>query len=58
LNFGDKLFSLDRELEQIMHQLPNSRPKQFKVGGADVLSKSIGQTNEVKESFYALSVEN
>lgn len=41
LNFADEIFSLGSELEQMMHHLPDSRPKQFRVGVVDVLSKSI-----------------
>jgi LysR family transcriptional activator of nhaA len=49
LIFADEIFSLDSELERLMHHLPDSRPKQFGIGGADVLSKSISQTNELKK---------
>ena len=41
LSFADEIFSLGSELEQMMHHLPNSRPKQFRVGVVDALSKSI-----------------
>ena len=41
LSFADEIFSLGSELEQMMHHLPDSRPKQFRVGVVDVVSKSI-----------------
>lgn len=41
LNYADEIFSLGSELEQVMHHLPDIRPKQFRVGVVDVLSKSI-----------------
>lgn len=41
LNFADEILSLGSELEQMMSYLPGSRPKQFRVGVVNVLSKSI-----------------
>lgn len=41
LSFADEIFSLGSELEQMMHLLSDNRPKQFRVGVVDVLSKSI-----------------
>ncbi len=41
LNYADEIFSLGGELEQMMHHLPNYRPKQFRVGVVDVVPKSI-----------------
>jgi hypothetical protein len=41
----------------MMHLLPYSRLEQFRLGAVDASSKSIGKTNEVKDYFYALSVE-
>jgi LysR family transcriptional activator of nhaA len=41
LNFADEIFLLGSDLEQMMHHLSGSRPKQFRVGVVDVLSKSI-----------------
>ncbi len=41
LNFADEIFSLGGELEEMMHNLPDIRPKQFRVGVVDVVPKSI-----------------
>jgi len=41
LSYADEIFSLGGELEEVMHQLPEGRPQQFRVGVVDVLPKSI-----------------
>jgi LysR family transcriptional activator of nhaA len=41
LSYADEIFSLGGELEEVMHQLPDSRPQLFRVGVVDVMSKSI-----------------
>ncbi len=42
-SFDDKIFSLGSEQKQMMKHLLDSRPKQFRVGVVDALSKFIGQ---------------
>ncbi len=41
LSYADEIFSLGGELEEVIHQLPEDRPQQFRVGVVDVLPKSI-----------------
>lgn len=41
LSYADEIFSLGGELEEVIHQLPECRPKLFRVGVVDVLPKSI-----------------
>jgi len=41
LSYADEIFSLGGELEEVIHQLPEGRPQQFRVGVVDVLPKSI-----------------
>ena len=41
LSYANEIFSLGNELEEVIHQLPDRRPQQFKVGVIDVLPKSI-----------------
>lgn len=41
LSYANEIFSLGNELEKIIHQLPERRPQQFRVGVVDVLPKSI-----------------
>ena len=41
LSYANEIFSLGSELEEVIHQLPNGRPQQFRVGVVDVLPKSI-----------------
>jgi LysR family transcriptional activator of nhaA len=41
LNYANEIFSLGRELEEMMRYLPDRLPQQFRVGVVDVLSKSI-----------------
>ena len=41
LSYADEIFSLGGELEEAIHQLPDYRPQQFRVGVVDVLPKSI-----------------
>ncbi|HHO59717.1 MAG TPA: transcriptional activator NhaR [Thiotrichales bacterium] len=41
LSYADEIFSLGGELEEVVHQLPEGRPQQFRVGVVDVLPKSI-----------------
>ncbi len=41
LSYADEIFSLGGEMEEIIHQLPEGRPQQFRVGVVDVLPKSI-----------------
>ncbi len=41
LSYANEIFSLGSELEEVMHQLPEGRPHQFRVGVVDVLAKSI-----------------
>lgn len=41
LSYADEIFSLGGELEEVIHQLPEGRPLQFRVGVVDVLPKSI-----------------
>lgn len=41
LSYANEIFSLGSELEEAIHQLPNSRPQLLKVGVVDVLPKSI-----------------
>jgi len=41
LSYADEIFSLGGELEEAVHQLPDSRPHIFRVGVVDVVPKSI-----------------
>jgi len=41
LSYADEIFSLGGELEEVLHQLPEGRPRLFRVGVVDVLPKSI-----------------
>jgi len=41
LSYANEIFSLGSELEAMIHQLPEQRPQQFRVGVVDVLPKSI-----------------
>jgi len=41
LSYADEIFSLGGELEEVLHNVPDSRPLVFKVGVADVVPKSI-----------------
>ncbi|VAW60951.1 Transcriptional regulator, LysR family [hydrothermal vent metagenome] len=41
MSYANEIFSLGSELEEVIHQLPEGRPQQFRVGVADVLPKSI-----------------
>jgi len=41
LSYAEEIFSLGGELEEVIHQLPDGRPQQFRVGVVDVLAKSI-----------------
>ncbi len=41
LSYANEIFSLGSELEDVIHQLPDKRPQQFRVGVVDVLPKSI-----------------
>jgi LysR family transcriptional activator of nhaA len=41
LSYADEIFSLGGELEEVLHQLPATRPRSFRVGVVDVLPKSI-----------------
>ncbi len=41
LGYANEIFSLGSELEAVIHQLPEQRPQQFRVGVVDVLPKSI-----------------
>lgn len=41
LSYANEIFSLGSELEEVIHQLPDTRPQQFRVGVVDVLPKSI-----------------
>lgn len=41
LSYADEIFSLGGELEEMLHNVPDSRPLVFKVGVADVVPKSI-----------------
>jgi len=41
LSYANEIFSLGSELEEVIHQLPEDRPKIFRVGVTDVLPKSI-----------------
>jgi len=41
LSYADEIFSLGGELEEAVHQLPDSRPNIFRVGVVDVVPKSI-----------------
>ena len=43
LNYTDEIFSLGNELEQILFNQPEIRPKLFRVGISDVVPKSIAQ---------------
>ncbi|MFT7687728.1 MAG: LysR family transcriptional activator of nhaA [Candidatus Azotimanducaceae bacterium] len=41
LGYADEIFSLGGELEETLHQMPQSRRQHFRVGVVDVLPKSI-----------------
>jgi len=41
LSYAEEIFSLGGELEEILRNLPEGRPRVFKVGVADVVPKSI-----------------
>ncbi|MEA3291777.1 MAG: transcriptional activator NhaR [Pseudomonadota bacterium] len=41
LSYADEIFSLGGELEEVIHQLPESRPQLFRVGVVDALPKAI-----------------
>ena len=41
LSYANEIFSLGGELEEVIHQLPESRPQLFRVGVVDVVPKSI-----------------
>lgn len=41
LSYADEIFSLGGELQEVIHQLPDTPPKLFRVGVVDVLPKSI-----------------
>ncbi len=41
LSYADEIFSLGGELEEAINQLPQGRPRLFRVGVVDVLPKSI-----------------
>lgn len=41
LSYAEEIFSLGGELEEVIHQLPESLPQLFRVGVVDVLPKSI-----------------
>jgi len=41
LSYADEIFSLGGELEESVHQLPDGRPRLFRIGVVDVLPKSI-----------------
>jgi LysR family transcriptional activator of nhaA len=41
LSYADEIFPLGGELEEVLHQLPATRPRLFRVGVVDVLPKSI-----------------
>ena len=41
LEYADEIFSLGNELEDALHNLPDTRPMSFRVGIADVVPKSI-----------------
>jgi len=41
LSYADEIFSLGGELEEVVHQRPDSRPHLLRVGVADVVPKSI-----------------
>lgn len=41
LSYADEIFSLGGELEEMMHQLPEGRPRLFRAGVVDVVPKSI-----------------
>jgi len=41
LSYAEEIFSLGGELEETLRNLPEGRPRVFKVGVADVVSKSI-----------------
>ena len=41
LSYADEIFSLGGELEEVIHQLPDSRPRLFRVGVVDLVPKSI-----------------
>ena len=43
LSYADEIFSLGGELEEAIHQLPEGRPRLFRVGVVDVLPKSIAR---------------
>jgi len=41
LEYAEEIFSLGNELENALHNLPDTRPMSFRVGVADVVPKSI-----------------
>ena len=41
LSYVDAIFSLGGELEEVIHQWPDGRPRLFRVGVVGVLPKSI-----------------
>jgi len=41
LSYADEIFSLGGEMEEVIHQLPDSRAQLFRVGVVDVVPKSI-----------------
>lgn len=41
LSYAEEIFSLGGELEEAINQLPDDRPRQFRVGVVDVVPKSI-----------------
>ncbi len=41
LSYADEIFSLGDELEDAIHQMPDTRPQLFRVGVVDVVPKSI-----------------
>ena len=41
LSYADEIFSLGDELEDAIHQMPDTRPQFFRVGVVDVVPKSI-----------------
>jgi LysR family transcriptional regulator, transcriptional activator of nhaA len=41
LSYAEEIFSLGGELEDVIHELPGSRPQLFRVGVVDVVPKSI-----------------
>jgi len=41
LSYASEIFSLGNELEEVVHQLPEGRPRLFRVGVVDVLPRTI-----------------